>query len=238
VNATVYCRVGNCGNVYGVLLYNLTSQYPDTPINTTYGDKPFFVIEIQPKSMKACENNPLSEGMFCNLTWIVNATGDLFSEWKMGVYFNSSLVDVKPNTTENASIYILPCPIDFKLNWDLIEFGELTPSTYGNPAIGNFFKIYNITVNPGSCNLDFYIKGEDLYNSFTGSYISIGNISFSNSTNSYSNSYRLKKTYQPLFLNVGEGNYTTYYWIDIPPTYAGVYTSKIFIKGVYSGMAP
>jgi len=238
VNATVYCRVGNCGDVYGTLLYNLTSLNPDTPINTSYGDVPFFIDENPPISMKSCPNNPLNEGMFCNLSWIVNVTGDLFTEWKIGVYFNSSFSFVRPNSTENATIYILPCPIDFTLNWDIIDFGELVPNTYGNPAIGNSLKIYNISVNPGSCSLDFYIRGDDLYNENTNSYITVGNISFSNSTNSYSNSFRLKKEYQHLFINLTQGEYTTYYWIDVPPIYAGTYISTIYIKGVYSGLSP
>jgi len=236
VNATVTCRNGDCGIVNGTVLYNLTSSYPDTPINTTYGDKPFFINETPASATKTC--GELLEDQNCTLSWLVNATGDVYTAWKIAVNFSSNFSYINQNTTENATIKILPCSIDFTLTWNSIDFGVLNPSTQGNPAPGNSQLLYNITVNPGSCNLDFYIKGDDLYNSQTNTYLKISNMTFSNTTNSYSSSYRLLNTYQLLFFNKGFGNYTTYYWIDIPPIYAGTYTSKIYILGVLSGTSP
>jgi len=236
VNASVTCRNGNCGIVNGTALYNLTSSYPDTPINTTYGDKPFFINETQASATKTC--GELLEDQNCTLSWLVNATGDVYTAWKIAVNFSSSFSFINQNVTENATVKILPCPIDFTLTWNSVDFGILNPSTQGNPAPGNSQLLYNITVNPGSCNLDFYIKGDDLYSPQTNTYLKISNMTFSNTTNSYSSSFRLLNAYQLLFFNVTPGNYTTYYWIDVPPIYAGTYTSTIYILGVLNGGSP
>jgi hypothetical protein len=234
VNATVFCRAGPCGYVNGTLMYNLTSPYPDAPINTSYGDKPFFVNETPALAMKSCPNNPLNEGDFCNLTWIVNATGDINTGWKLGVYFNSSYPEVQPNSTENATVVIVPCVVDFTLTWNSIDFGELIPNTYNNSAPGNLNNAYNITVNAGSCNLDFYIRGTDLINTTLNSIIKVGNMSWSNiSSNLDDGFFQLSETDSLLKLNVPENtNVTTWYWLNVPPVYAGKYNGTIYITGV------
>jgi len=240
VNATVFCRTGPCGYVNGTLMYNLTSPYPDTPINTTFGDKPFFVNETPALAMKSCPNNPLNEGDFCNLTWIVNATGNINTGWKFGVYFNSSYPEVQPNATLNATVSITSCTVDFTLQWSSISFGELIPNTYNNSAPGNSNNLYNITVNPGSCNLDLYIRGSDLVNTTLNSIIKVSNISWSNiSSNINDGFFRLTETNSPIRLNVLPGtNVTTWYWLDVPPVYSGYYNGTIYIVGVLNGEAP
>jgi hypothetical protein len=234
VNATVFCRTGPCGYVNGTLMYNLTSPYPDTPVNTSFGDKPFFVNETPALAMKSCLNNPLNEGDFCNLTWIVNATGEINTGWKFGVYFNSSYPEVQPNSTENATVSITSCTVDFTLTWNSIDFGELIPNTYNNSAPGNLNNAYNITVNAGSCNLDFYIRGTDLINTTLNSIIKVGNISWSNiSSNLDDGFFQLSETDSLLKLNVPENtNVTTWYWLNVPPVYAGKYNGTIYITGV------
>ena len=234
INATVFCRGGPCGYVNGTLMYNLTSPYPDTPINTSYGDKPFFVNETPALAMKACPNNPLNEGDFCNLTWVINASGNINTGWKLGVYFNSSYPEVQPNATLNATVVIVPCVVDFTLTWNSIDFGELIPNTYNNSAPGNSNNAYNITVNPGSCNLDLYIRGTDLANSTLNSIIKVGNISWSNiSSNLNDGFFQLSESDSLLKLNVPENtNVTTWYWLNVPPVYAGKYSGTIYITGV------
>ncbi|MEM7825069.1 MAG: hypothetical protein QXO27_03810 [Candidatus Aenigmatarchaeota archaeon] len=234
VNATVFCRNAYCGNVYGTLMYNLTSPYPDTVINTTYGDKPLFVNETPALAIKACPNNPLNANDFCNLTWIVNASGEINNDWKIGVYFNSSYPEVQPNVTENATLSIVSCTIDFNLSWSSIEFGELNPNTYNNSAPGNAKNEYNLSVNSGSCNIDFYIRGTDLINETYGWIIKVGNISWSNISNDINNGYfPLKDTNSVIKLNVLQNtNVTTWYWINVPPVYAGTYNGTIYITGV------
>ncbi|MEM7821654.1 MAG: hypothetical protein QXX38_02485, partial [Candidatus Aenigmatarchaeota archaeon] len=233
VNATVFCRITGCGNVYGTLMYNLTSYYPDTPINTSYGDRPFFVNETPALAMKPCPNNPLNAEDFCNLTWVVNVSGEINTYWKIGVFFNSSYSEVQPNFTKNATLSIIPCTVDFSLAWSSIDFDELIPNTYNNSAPGNLNNEYNITVNSGSCNLDLYIRGTDLINSTLGS-IKVGNISWSNISSNIDDGYfQLSEVDSLIKLNVPENtNITTWYWLNVPPIYAGFYTGKIFISGV------
>ncbi|MFH8119513.1 MAG: hypothetical protein QXS37_01775 [Candidatus Aenigmatarchaeota archaeon] len=234
VNATVFCRNAACGDVYGTLMYNLSSSYPDTPINTSYGDKPFFVDETPAYAMKACPNNPLNAEEFCNLTWVINVSGEINTDWKIGVYFNSSYTEVQPNTTKNATLSIVSCTVDFSLTWHSIDFGELLPTTYNISAPGNSNNEYNITVNPGSCNLDLYIRGTDLINTTYGTVIKVGNISWSNISNNIQDGYfQLSQTNSIVRLNVPENtNVTTWYWLNVPPVYAGFYTGKIYIMGV------
>jgi hypothetical protein len=240
VNATVFCRAGPCGYVNGTLMYNLTSPYPDTAVNTSYGDKPFFINETPALAMKACSNNPLNADDFCNLTWVVNVTGDVGTDWKLGVYFNSSYTEVQPNSTANATVTITSCTVDFTLQWSSISFGELLPNTYNNSAPGNTNNIYNITVNPGSCNLDFYIRGSDLINSTFNSVIKVGNISWSNISSDIKDGYfSLSESNSIISLNVLENtNITTWYWLSVPPVYAGYYNGTITITGVKNGETP
>ncbi|MGC9059410.1 MAG: hypothetical protein ACP5H3_03355, partial [Candidatus Aenigmatarchaeota archaeon] len=237
VNASVICRDADCSQVNATVLYNLTSLYPDTPVNGTYGDKPFFINETPAYSTKICSSNLLKD-QSCNVSWLINATGNIYTVWKVGVVFNSSIYGSKSNSTDNATIKILPCTIDYSLTWNSIDFGILNPSTKANPAPGNNNYSYNISISPKSCNLDFYIRGDDLYNSQTKSYIKISNMTVSNSTNSYFSSFRILNSYQLLFFNITNGNYTTFYWLDVPPTYAGTYTATIYIAGVLSGELP
>jgi hypothetical protein len=236
VNTTVYCRGSDCGNVYGTVMYNLSSLNPDTPINITQGDKPFYIQESTPLAMKACPTNPLVKDEFCNITWTVNATGNVNTAWKIGVYFNSSYSDTQTNNTENATVSIVSCTEDFNLNWNSIKFGLLNPSTYQNPATGNSINAYNITVNSDSCNLSFYISGTNLENSTLNSRIYVGNITWSNSTNDYSESFNLSTTSNVLKLNVPKNtNITTWYWINVPAVYAGYYNGTMTITGVKNG---
>jgi hypothetical protein len=181
----------------------------------------------------------LNEGDFCNLTWIVNATGDVNSGWKLGVYFNSSFPGVI-NTTANATVSITSCTVDFTLQWSSISFGELIPSTYNNSAPGNSNNAYNITVNPGSCNLDLYIRGNDLVNTTFSSSIGVSNISWSNISSNINDGYFiLSYTNSGIRLNVQPStNVTTWYWLNVPPVYAGYYNGTIYITGVISGEAP
>lgn len=232
VNSTVYCRNAPCGDVYGTLMYNLSSPYPDTPINTSYGDKPFFVNETPAQATKACPNNPLNANDFCNLTWIINASGEINTNWKIGVLFNSSFADVEKNHTSNATISIVGCTISFTLQFSTIDFGNLLPRTYNNSAIGNSNNLYNITVNEGSCNLNLYINGTDLVNQTFNSFIKVGNISWSNISSNMDDGYfPLSYSESLIRANVpANTNVTTWYWINVPSVYAGIYKGNITIK--------
>jgi hypothetical protein len=242
VNATVFCRGGSCDYINGTIFYNLTSEYPDTAINTSFGDKPFFINESGPLAMKSCPTNPLDKDEFCNLTWVINASGNTNTDWKIGVIFNSSTQGIQPNSTNNATVSIIPCPLDFGISWNYIQFGntQLDPNTFNNSAIGNTNNQYNITVNYGSCNSDLYIRGDDLTNQTYNSVIKVGNISWSNISSNINNGYfQLSSINSPVKLNVPEStNVTTWYWLNVPPTYSGYYNSTIYITGVKNGESP
>lgn len=232
VNATVYCRGGNCGYVNGTVRYNLTSPNPDTPVNETSGDKPFYLNATLP-AMKACPTNPLSENEFCNLTWSVVASGDFISYWKMGVLFNSSYSSVQDNHTDNATIEIVECYEGMNVGWNLIDFENLNPNTPGsdNPAPGNDNLQYNLT-NTGTCNETLWIKGTDIKNSTLPppNTIAVGNLTWSNSTNDYSNSFSMAYDYSLLYSNLTRSSVlTTYYWLAVPPVYAGKYEGNMTI---------
>jgi hypothetical protein len=229
VNATVYCRGGNCGDVNATLRYNSTFQNPDTPINTTEGDKP---LNVYPDlSMKACPTNPLGVNEFCNITWVVNATGDINTAWKIGVLFNTTQSGIEKNHTYNSTIAIIPCVVDITVSWNKIIFPDLLPNSNDNIAPGNSNNLYNITVNPGSCTLDLWIKGTDLENITIGTKIGAGNLSWNN-FNSSSTSKNMTKEFILINNSVSPfNNITTYYWLDVIPIYAGRYNGNITIMG-------
>jgi hypothetical protein len=239
VNATVYCRDSDCENVYGTVMYNLSSSYPDTPVNTTQGDKPFFIQESPALAMKSCPTNPLIKDEFCNLTWTINATGNAGSNWKIGVSFNSSYSEVQKNNTENATLSIVSCTEDFNVTWSSINFGLLDPSTGPYNASGNSNNQYNITVNSGSCNLDLYIKGTNLVNETMNSFIGVGNVTLNNVSDNYSTSFNLTSTNEVIKLNVAQNiNVTSWYWLNVPPVFTGYYNGTITITGVKYGQTP
>jgi hypothetical protein len=224
VNATVFCQGGGCGNVSGTVRYNSSSSDPDAPISEVEAT-PLYIIDGS--ATKQCPTNPL-DGLdeYCNLTWTINATGPIGSGWKIGVLFNSTNNNTAANHTSNESIEIQECIVDITLSFSTIDFGEILPNSYGNPATGNNENAYNITTNPGSCNLDLWIKGTDLVGS---SNIYVGNISWSKINNAGS-AQRLSYDFMLLQSNSPAlSTITTYYWLDMIPTFAGKYTGNITI---------
>jgi len=236
-NSSVICRGGPCEEVFGTILYNLSSENPDTPVNITQGDKPFYIQESPASAMKSCGS--LANSQFCLLNWTVNATGNINSEWKIGVLFNSSFSTVQENNTDSATISINDCPVDISIQWKAINFGLLDPNTEQNNATGNDVNEYNISVNDGSCNLDLYINGTDLTNTTLGYKIDVGNVSWSNTTNDYGVSYIMSSSVSVIKLNVPQNsNVTTWYWLNVPPVYTGYYNGTISVWGVKSGQSP
>jgi hypothetical protein len=232
VNATAYCRDGFCGNVNGTVRYNETSDYPDTIVSTTQGTLPFYVHEIPAFSVKSCPGNPLSEGEFCNITLTINATGQLYNAWKLGVLFNSTLSNLPDNHTDNSTIDLIPCTNDFSL-WpsNVIYFDMPLPNSFGNNATGNINNYYNISVNPDSCALDLYIKGTYLTNETSPYVIQVGNLSWNNYFD-FDESIRMTYNYTLVNDTISENtNVTTYYWLDVPPVYAAAYSGTITICG-------
>jgi hypothetical protein len=233
VNATVYCRDGFCGDVNGTLRYNQSSPLPDTPVNTTSGDKPFYVLSgLNPKNC----SNPMDEDDFCSLSWQVNATGNLTSLWKLDVLFNSSLAENNTNYTRIEITLVLI----LSLSWTEVNFGVCDPVTFGNPASLNDVKGYNISLNENSNDVDgLYIMGTDLepevisgFGSITYT-IGVGNLTWNDNENLYSstNTTRFTADYDLIRPNVPAGtDLTMYYWVDIPRgQYAQAYDGTLYI---------
>ena len=231
VNATVYCRDGYCGMVNGTLRYNKTSANPDTQVNTTLKDKPFYVMDgVNPKN---CGNNPMKTDDYCNATWMVNATDVMHSIHKLDVQFlsNYSL----SNDTADVSIEVTKVLI-VDLSWDVANFGVCNPMSYGNPALLNS-QGYNITIDNNSNDVDgLYIKGTDLgpvnvsvLNGITYG-IGVGNMTWHYADN-YSNSMRLTNQYYLMNQSLPTSTVIrNYYWIDIPRgQYTQDYAGKLYI---------
>jgi hypothetical protein len=221
INASVICKNADCGLIYAIPRYNASSPNPDTTISNSSNAIPFYVIGNVEQSCY------LLQDQSCNVSWLVNATGDINTYWKVGVLFYNFL----QNHTENATIEIIGCTVDFSLTFSTVDFGEVLPNTYGNPAIYNNFYYYNITINPGSCNLNLYINATDLVNNTFNYVINVGNLSY-NTENNYLSarrlSYQEQLIAQDLFPNTV---LTLFFWLDVPPTFFGKYYGKIFIKG-------
>jgi hypothetical protein len=234
VNATVICRDGPCGEVNGTIMYNFSSSDPDTPVNTTAGDNPFYIQESPAYVMKSC--GTMYSNDFCQLNWTINATGGINTDWKINVLFNSSYTDMLENSTDSATITINNCTVDITAQWSAINFGSLIPGSLENGAEGNDNDEYNITVNSGSCHLDLYINGTNLTNTTYNSLIPVNNVTWSNTSNMYSESFELSSTATVLKLDVPEiTNVTTWYWINVPAVYAGYYNGEIYLWGVKNG---
>lgn len=239
VNATVICLGGECGGVNGTVRYNWSSAEPETPLNETLGDKPFFVNETPASAAKDCPNNPLTSGENCTLSWVINASGSTGNKWSIDVVFNSSVENITDNDTANSIISIIGCPVDFTLQWSNISFGNAVPNTGENAAAGNDDDEYNVTVNAGSCLTDLYIRGTDLENDTSSYIIGADNITWSNTTNTYSESHSLSKNNVLLQDSVAPvKNITTWYWLNTPPVAAGRYNGTVWITGVEDGQAP
>lgn len=230
VNATVYCKGGSCGKVNGTLRYNQTgSENPNASISTIQGDIPFYITDNS-NPQQCLGGATMQADDFCNLTWVVNATGDTYTDWKIGVLFNSTQSGVVDNHTNNATIrIILSQPLITLWSPGTIDFGSPNPNTYWNNATNNTDNFYNISVDPNSCTVDIWIKGTDLENITLSAKIGVGNVTWNNyfnwtiSTN-MSMSYALVNTSVPENTNV-----TTYYWLNLPPVYAGPYNGTVTV---------
>lgn len=229
VNATVFCRGGDCGDVVGTIRYN-SSENPDTNISINIGDQPFYIQEQNPLSTKSCPTNPLSKDEYCNLTWNINATEFRGNSRKIGVLFESAELDVANKHTLNSTLPIVECYEDISINWGTIDFGEMDPETTGNPALGNVNKIYNISSNKWSCIVDIWIKGTDFENKTYGNKINVSNMKW-NTINNYPTSISLDYAYALVQSGLPQDtNLTTYYWFDLPPVYAAKYNGTLTIK--------
>jgi len=238
VNATVTCMGGFCGNITGTVRYNGSAEYPDTGISTTKGDQPFFITDSP--NPQNCSQNPLSEGEWCNITWTVNATGDIGSRYDIGVLLESNMSSVSENTTANHTLKTVSCLIDMTLQWEVIGFDDVYPGDIV-PAKGNDGMDYNTTVeSTTTCDVSLYIMSTNFTHNESEHTIYAQNITFNNVSNDYSSGYNFTGGWDILGSSVSPGNNaTTYFWLNAPWGLAfGPYTGNVTIKAVETGVLP
>lgn len=246
VNATLYCRDSNCGNVNGTVRYNKSSLLPDEAVSTVSGDAPFYIIDSI--NTKDCTTNPLTQDEYCSLAWTVNATGNLSSVYEIDVLLESDTT--QSNNTGDSTIEIGKVLI-IGLEFDEVDFGILDPGEQNQPAENNIYG-YNISVDVSSNDVEnLWIKGTNLtndnsdsldcdvheqYNPYEGNttnypcLIDVSNVMWGlEPTPAPDNKYNLSGTYERVNKDmqaIPAGSYeTTYYWISVPyGVYAGPYT--------------
>jgi len=100
VNATVTCKDAPCGNVYGTVRYNASSANPDIAINTTQGDKPFYIAGNY--SAHPYTNESVGDSLPDDPA---NASDDGFNDTSTYAYFYSSCEDECEDSESVAYIW-------------------------------------------------------------------------------------------------------------------------------------
>lgn len=227
VNATVNCKNGECGEVNASARYNQSSG-SDTLIPEGSGT-PFHTLN---SNKKTC-NSDLKKGETCQISWNVNATGDLETYHLLDVNASSSFNDIANNDTEDHRVQI-NMAILINLSWSTTDFGLLDPGQNDQPAKGNNNLSYNVTVQQESNTVDnLWLKVTDLQSELRPENYTIGadNLSYSFQNDS-GTSENLSNTYQSIKSDISPGTVlNTFYWIDIPyGIYKGGYNGTMFFK--------
>jgi len=95
----ISCKEGNCGQITAKAMYNSSSPLPDTEIG--YSGSPFYILSYS----NPCPPS-LREGESCTISWVLNATGEKYTFWKLGIIFNSSLLG--EYASNNVTVRIIP----------------------------------------------------------------------------------------------------------------------------------
>lgn len=227
VNATVSCENGECGNVDASTRYNQSST-ADTLIPENSGT-PFHTNQ---SNYKTCSSD-LKKDQSCQVSWDVNATGELESYRWLDVNASSSFNDVSNNDSEDHRVQT-NMAILINTSWDTTDFGLLDPGDQDQPAEGNQNLSYNITVPEESNAVDnLWIRATDLVSELQPNSYSIGagNLSYS-FQNDPSTEENISNSYQSIRSNISPGTVlNTFYWLDVPTgIYKGGYNGTIYFK--------
>jgi hypothetical protein len=237
VNSTVTCIGGFCGNISSRLRYNNSAANPDTDVSTTPAT-PFHIVQSG-SNPENCTQNPLDADEWCNVTWTVNATGDIGDVYKLGTLFESNESWVSDNHTTNSSVKIVSCLVDITLQWNRIVFTEQWP---GGVAIaeGNDAMLYNTTIEPATtCDVSLFIKSTNFTHNESNYQISKQNVTFNNVSNDYATSYNMTGNWDVLRTPISpNNNQTTYFWLNVPAKPHGAYTGNLTILSVEQGVLP
>lgn len=223
VNATVSCENGECGEVNASPRYNQSST-ADTIIPESSG-APFHTVN---QNVDTCSSD-LKKDQSCQISWDVNATGDLESYRWIDVNASSSFNDVASVESTDHRVQI-NMAILINTSWDTTDFGLLDPGEQDQPAEGNSNLSYNITI-PEESNLvdNLWIKATDLTSQLQPDNYSIGagNLSYSFEDDAGTAS-DISNSYQSIQSDITPGTVlNTFFWIDVP---TGIY------KGGYNGI--
>jgi hypothetical protein len=237
VNSTVTCIGNPCGNVSGRLRYNSSGANPDTDISTTPAS-PFHIVQSG-SNPENCTQNPLGVGEWCNVTWTVNATGDIGDMFKIGTLFESNDSYVPDNHTANNTVKIVSCLIDITLQFESIGFDNVVPNITAS-AKGNGAMEYNTTIEPATtCDISLYINSTNFKHNESSYEIYAQNLTYNNVSNDFASGFDLTGGWDLLSSSISpNNNATTYFWLTSPPVYWGSYSGNVTIKAVEKGAAP
>lgn len=227
MKATVSCLNGECGEVNASPRFNESST-ADTIISEGSGS-PFYTVN---QNTKICSSD-LKKDQSCQVSWDVNATGDLESYRWIDINSSSSFNDISSTNPDDHRVQI-NMAILINTSWDTTDFGLLDPGEKVQPAAGNSNLSYNVTV-PEESNLvdDLWIKATDLTSELQPDNYSIGagnvSYSFENDTSTSSN---ISNSYQSIRSSIDPGTVlNTFFWIDVPTgIYRGGYTGTMYFK--------
>lgn len=137
VNATVTCGTGSCLDVQTNIFYNLTTNYPNTFLNVTFFDKPFYNFSGQ--STVSCGN--LTFMQTCNITAVINATNTP-SSWLFNITANGT--NFQTVSTINFNVTIISA--------GALSFTIITPLSV-RVEKGNVFQInMSLKCTEGHCD--------------------------------------------------------------------------------------
>ena len=245
INATAKCYGGNCGDVYA------TAKYNGISISTTVGDTPFYISDGK-GNPRLC--GTLNIGDSCNVSFVVNATGDYGSVWNITVDFSSSysgnnetpvaevfigyviLLNVEPS---NITQWYMP-DNDLTQPYLTPPTTNLDPSTKMNKAANT--TVVRLLSGSANANGGLWIKGENLTSSENPGYkIPVYNITRcfgevsdyptpNDALSCWNNpDNKLTYTYKQILtsLNVGDIINITFF-VDVPAVAAGKYNGTIW----------
>lgn len=220
LNGTVECLDGDCGDI------SLTPRRNDSNGQIEFtGD----VFEVQASEFTGCDN--LLEGEVCDVSWSVNATGDIDTRHEIDFLAQSSYPEVGSDSTTISEVTIRDILL-IDLDWNTVDFGLLDPGERDRPAENNSAG-YNLTVEEDSNRIDnLWLKGSNLVHQENSNYtIGIGNMSYAEQ-NDVGQASNLTKEYSLIDSDLApETLKTFYYWLDVPfgilnGAYAGSITFK------------
>lgn len=159
ITATAVCTghaIASCGSVSLGLRYNFSGTAPNTWVNTTWGNKPFY--NVSGTNPYSC--GTLLGGQTCTATWTVNATGNTGTSWSLDANATSNRQYVYDTTSApfvvNISAAAPPISLGFSLTVPGSNFSNSTAAYPGAATSAlNFSYNHTMAASPGN---QFYVN--------------------------------------------------------------------------------